>query len=377
MNLSKKIAAVLAVAAMLFSLASCAMSNRPDPSESGDVPQLKLAEKVNTVETGDVAPKEPEPAPAVEEKTVTVALAGDIKLSEAMISDAHAQAAEGKEYSFLRMYTGAYRTLNGADLAVGMYSALGQPYGTEAEYEPPTEHIDALSALGLDVLDISGMGSDYALLNERGIKGISSSENTDAVRTVEVGQMKLSFVACGYEDTLAQCYSSDDFLKLIEDSDGECDSLVVFVHWDKDIGTDQKREAVMPLIEAGADVVVGDGETVEAVEHVPSDSKEAVVCYSLGNLLSDANEAVNLVSGILTLTYPEDGAALPDEVAVVPTFVHYSVHEDGTRGDYSVYRVEDYTAELAHSHSCEVDPDGLTGYVRSVFDYELLPDALK
>lgn len=393
MNLHYKTAALLTAIALLLPLTSCTMRETYDrnPAESsltddGDA-GLKVAEKVNSVEIGttDGTPTGLDStAPdgtTGEEKTVTVALAGDIKLSAAMINDAHAQAAEGKEYSFLRMYTGAYRALNDTDISVGMYSSVGQPYGTEADYEPPTEHIDALSALGFDVLDISGMGSDYTRLNERDIDGISSDEeSSSAVRTVEVGQMKLSFVSCGCDDTLAQCCYSDDFIKLLEDSDGGCDSLIVLVHWDKDMAAEEKREAVMPLIEAGADVIVGDGETIETIELVTTGSdedenaKEALVCYSLGNLLSDANEAVNLVSGILTLTYTEDGAALPDEAVAVPTFVHYEVNESGTRANYAIYRAVDYTAELAHLHPAEVDPDGLKNYINSVIPSDYLPE---
>ena len=392
----RKIAAFALALITLFSLSSCKLAMRDTyedntktvtENKKEDAPELKIAEKTNTVglneEVNDTTDDQETEVVPENTKTVTLAIAGDIKLSEQMIEDARAQAPEGKDYAFLRMYTGAYRTINNADIAIGSYSAVGKPYGTESDYEPPTEHLDALAALGFDILDISGCGSDYRTLEEHELRGISSAEEgDDAIRTVEAEGITFAFISAASNENTAQNYTTDDFIARIEYADLISDYLVVFVRWKDDMTRVNKCETAKKLANSGADLIIGDGETTGAVEVIEKeDGSTAAVAYSLGNLLSDANEACNLCSEVLTVSFDvetdEDGNTLFSEsqFSVIPMFVHYTLHEDESRGDYSIYRVEDYTSDIAASHPAEVDPIGLKEYIKSTVDTSLLPDA--
>ena len=383
MNHSRKIAAWLTIIAILFSFASCSMRETYDTDQntvledSDDAPELTVAEKKNTVGVDD-GTNEVVPAPPVsvteETEEVTLVITGDIKLTESMINDARAQATEGKEYSFLRMYTGVYRSVNDADIAVGGYSALGQPYGTESEYEPPEEHLDALASVGFDVLDISGMGSDYTLLNERGIEGVSSAEDgDDAIRLIEKNDIKFAFISAGFGENVAQSCTDNDFLSRLEYADFLSDVLVVLVHWDEKMTDAEKTDVAKSLADHGAAIVVGDGESIEEIETISAENGTlTIVAYSIGNLMSDASEACDLCSGMLTVKFTRAGKTSAAssltfaDTLIVPAFVHYTKKDDGTKGDYSLYRVEDYTNELAQAHAAEVDVDGLRGYVKNI-----------
>ena len=392
MNYFRKTAAAILALVVMLSSASCGLKMRDTYKKhddktvndnSGVTAELSIAERKNSVDIGngeDELPKNEingiEPDDIT--NSVTLVITGDIKLSEQMIEDARRQAPEGKEYSFLRMYTGVYRAVNDADVAVGAYSTIGQPYGTEAEYEPPVEHLDALASVGFDVLDISGMGSDYTLLNEKKIEGISSAEEGDgAIRTVEKSGLTFAFIAVGSGDD-AQSVDSEDFYKTVEYAEFISDILVVLVHWDENGTADYRSEIIKKITDSGADVIVGDGESVEGVRWVDADDGTAtLVVESLGNLLSDADEACNLCSGVLSMTVAASDSVLEiKEPVIIPAFVHYT-EENGIRGDYSIYKVEDYTSDVAQSHAAEVDPDGLKGYVKETIPSEFLPQSMR
>ena len=387
----KKTLAVLSSAALLLSCTSCAFNMRDtyDKTEeqllayNEDEPTLNVAERVNTLDDSDTESNElgldnvmgfapNEPATTSE---VTVVITGDIKLDEAMIADAKAQAPEGKDYSFLRMYTGVYRTINDADIAVGGYSAIGKPYGTDAEYEPPVEHLDALSAVGFDLLDISGVGNDYSVLEEHGISGFSYSDAGDEpFRSIEKDGLTFTFASIGGTGC-AQSYKDDALYENLEFADLPADVLVAIVHWDEEITTEEISATSKRLADSGVDVILGCGDTLGRTETIETeDGGSALVCNSLGNLLSSAEEGYGLVSGIvavkLTMTTDIYGDKITSEISVIPAVTHYAKENK----DYCVYRLADYTDELAQTHGAEVDVEGLTDYVNSKIPTELIAE---
>lgn len=387
MNILRKLTAVAASTALILTLTSCSVTMRdtydtPSVGASNDgsnPPALDVAEKFNSV---DVAPDDNDPLgttlpsdvfvqPEEVEKIVTIAVTGDIKLTQPVIDDARAQAIEGKDYSFLRIYTGVYRLLNDADIAIGAYSAAEK---TADGIDTPEEHLEALTSLGYDVLDISGTGSDYTSLGEHEISGVSFDEEGDeAFRSFEKNGLVFTVASVGGEGH-PQSYTEDKLYENLEYADLPSDMLIVLVHWDDDISNEEASAVASRLADTGADVIVGFGDALGTTERITNEKgEEALVFYSLGNLLSDAREGYALCGGVLSLTlsYTEDHSEVT--AAVVPTVVHYS--EGNT--DFSVFRLEDYTDDQAADHGAQLDTNGLRDYIKSKISEEFLPDALK
>ncbi len=387
MNILRKLTAVAASAALILTMTSCSVTMRDTYDESSvgssssgsDIPALTVAEKYNSV---DVAPDETSTLvttlpsdvliqPDKPEKIVTLAVTGDIKLTQPIIDDARAQAIEGKDYSFLRIYTGVYRILNDADIAIGAYSSAEK---TADSIDTPAEHLDALASLGFDVLDISGAGADYAALGEREISGVSFDEEGDEpFRSFEKNGLVFTVASIGGEGH-PQSYTEDKLYENLEYADLPSDMLIVLVHWDDDISNEEASAVAARLADTGADVIVGFGNALGTTERITNEKgEEALVFYSLGNLLSDAREGYALCGGVLSLTFTHTESSSELTATVVPTVVHYS----GERSEFSVFCLEDYTIDQATTHGAEVDTSGLGDYVRSKISEEFLPDTLK
>ena len=77
------------------------------------------------------------------------------------------------------------------------------------------------------------------------------------------------------------------------------------------------------------------------------DGKETLVYYSLGNFVSAQSSLENLLGGMADFTLKKDGDEITiDSYTMVPLVMHYN--EDYT--ECSVYKLEDYTDELAQEH---------------------------
>jgi poly-gamma-glutamate synthesis protein (capsule biosynthesis protein) len=79
-------------------------------------------------------------------------------------------------------------------------------------------------------------------------------------------------------------------LAAIADARRRADLVVVTVHWSRDFvatPTREQRRLAERMVEAGADVILGSGpHLIQRVDRVRSERGEAVVAYSLGNLVS-------------------------------------------------------------------------------------------
>lgn len=116
-------------------------------------------------------------------------------------------------------------------------------------------------------------------------------------------------------------YDEDELLPLVKAAAAKCDALVVMPHWGDEYQPKPKRsdrQLAMQLVEAGAAAVVGHHpHVVQPIETVVrADGTEAVVAYSLGNLVSN-QDAQNALSakreGLLlrlVLARPTPGASV-------------------------------------------------------------------
>lgn len=130
------------------------------------------------------------------------------------------------------------------------------------------------------------------------------------------------------------------------------DFTIAFMHWGTEysIKPDASQKALAKkMCSWGVDLIIGaHPHVIEPVEWIKSDNgNKMLVYYSLGNFVSRQLEAINLLGGIadVKLKVTQDEVYI-DSYKFLPIVTHY----DTTYTDFSVYKLSDYTDELAKKH---------------------------
>ncbi|MGN1345416.1 MAG: hypothetical protein ACI4V1_01415 [Eubacteriales bacterium] len=360
--LSKAAAAGLCLTMLSLGLSSCGVIEMRDSSEetgSGEadtVMMLAPAERKNEVE---VRTKETEVTPAAEEtlkSVVKFTAAGDIRMDEAMIADAANRAGEGSTYSFLKMYSGIYRDIHEADVAVGSYSTAAAPYLCEDKTQTtPIESLAALAELGFEVLDTTGAdpSARYAEdMAEYGVANLHAAQTgNDAVQTVEQNGITLAFLAS---------VGAADTTQVIEYADNISDVVVVSVDWADGMSDKEQSQTAAAFAQAGADIILGSGNTLGRAEWIDAgDGTRAFAAYSLGFFAATADSAEELCGGILSMDIAlSEGVVSLENVCVEPIVMHYTEANQ----NYQIFELKSYTEELAALHALQdLELAGLTG----------------
>ena len=365
MNLHfKKWFAGLTAGVMLLSSASCGMlemRGTETESEAEETTPLMLAPAQRTNELETRAETEP---PVLEEPaaSVTFCLTGDIRIDESIIHDAANRAPEGKSYGFIRMYTGVFRSVSCADIALGSYSAADIPCGSDGSRKTPVESLAALSDIGFDVLDTSYTGNDSAEMESYDIADIAVDEE---IRYLEQNGITTAYVSLAVSDT-----------DKVEAASENADMVIVSFSWKQDTDSTEQKKIASALAQAGADVIVGDGLTLGSVEWIDTgDGTPTLAAYSLGSLLTTSDNPYALCGGILEFTAEEtdDGVIVKNPV-LSPTVVRY------TKGgsDYQLILLSDYKEALSSDHAVAgTSAEALISFVRDTVTTEFLSPALR
>lgn len=129
--------------------------------------------------------------------------------------------------------------------------------------------------------------------------------------------------------------------------------VIVYIDWDISYQAepDESQERyVTDFCKAGADVIIGAGTTtvqpVKWVEDKESKHK-TLVYYSLGNFLTGSADTVSLTGLMAKFTITrKDGVVTIGNESATPVFTHY----DKDISNYCVYKLSDYSDELAKEH---------------------------
>jgi poly-gamma-glutamate synthesis protein (capsule biosynthesis protein) len=190
-------------------------------------------------------------------------------------------------------------------LQTGWPPVLGAPVGVAHE----------LARAGVDVVSVAtnhaydqghvGLARTLALLDQAGIAHAGAATTFDAapgpalIERDGVRVAVLSFTATmnqtsprrgGATVHVARLWHEERAREAVAAARANADVVVAAFHWSRDF-----EPAVMPgqrrlarrLVDAGADVILGTGpHTLQQVERLESPRGDAVVAYSLGNLLS-------------------------------------------------------------------------------------------
>lgn len=314
-------------------------------------------------------PETPRPAPDL--VTFTIAAAGTVYAPKAV----RESAQSGSGYDFSPVFAGLGDTLSGADLAIATLetTTAGKDKGF-GNYNTAPEILNGLRGCGVDLLSL---GTEHALdkgyegldltvseLTARGLNyaGVHTEGTNGDATMLSIGGVQVAVLAYAYGLSEESAKKTDgdkrgvlatiDLNAMIRDITqarvSGANLVIVLPHWgtkNKAETADTVRRMARQLAEAGADVILGTHPNVaqgtERLTVTRSDglAYEAVVCYSLGSLLTDARTAENTAGMVahVTATYdPATRRTTLGEMYCTPVYIARQ-REDGD----IVYRVID------------------------------------
>lgn len=347
---------------------------------------------------GCSAPKEKQPENTAKKKaediTVSFVGVGDNLIHEMIYKQADKAKGDmddGK-YDFTSMYQHVQKDIEQADLAyIDQESIIGgdslgiSGYPT---FNSPEAITDAVANAGFDIVNTAnnhcldmyqeGIDNSHKIWAKK--KGIitagtyTSAEDRAKIRTIKRKGITFSFLAYTYgtngitppHDYSVAYFDEKQIREDVAKARKISDVIIVSAHWgDENVSVPnefQKKYAQL-FADLGVDVVVGEHpHVIQPVEWV--DGKEGhktLVIYSLGNFLNGMLDVNNVLSGMIRFDFVQDATTKDISIKHVkwePLITHYSGDAKdimNTRKDFAVYKLSDYTDELAAKH-------GLNGY---------------
>lgn len=148
------------------------------------------------------------------------------------------------------------------------------------------------------------------------------------------------------------------------------DLVIASVHWGDEniLKYNEEQRAYAKLFAAhNVDLVVGHHPHVlQPLESLPrADGREMWVAYSLGNFVSNQNDAENMLGGLLSVEFRGNkGNMLVQNIRMIPTITHFEAGYKNTK----IYFLEDYTKTLAAKHGClKYDSNFSLAYMQQLY----------
>jgi len=349
-------------------------------SEQGlfDAQMISLPQEANVTSIFDwpedtlpptAPPVTPTPVPAP--STITIAAAGTVYAPKAV----RESAMNGARYDFGPVFEGLGDTLRDADLAIATLETVtaGKDKGFD-HYNTAPEILDALRGCGVDLLSLS---TEHALdkgyesldltvseLTARGLAyaGVEREGMSSRATMMRIGGVQVAVLAYTYglSEEGAKATNGDsravlmqmNQVQMIEDItqarvDG-ANAVIVLAHWGtkniSDTPVNVKRLAG-ELAQAGADVILGTHPNVpqgtERLNVTRADglAYEAVVCYSLGSLPTDARTPENTAGMVAHVSITHDPVTRRTTIGDLYCTPVYIARQ--RQDDHMVYRVVD------------------------------------
>lgn len=333
-------------------------------------------------------------------ETITFAATGDNLIHSSIYNQAHRRSETGG-YDFIFPYRNVTDLISEADVAVINQETLicNDKYepSTYPCFNSPTALGDHMIDIGFDVFTIAnnhtldkgtdGLNAclDYWQSKDVTVAGAyRNAEDKDNIRTAEVNGIVFSYLSyteslnglslpAGSELIIGDSNDIDGVIADIKAAEEISDVCVVSLHWgveNSDVISEYQRSYAKQIAEAGADVIIGNHphvlRDIEMIQR--EDGSEALCAYSLGNFISAQSVGQNLIGGVLqfSVTALADSGEQPviSDVRLIPIVTHYGANYS----DIELYKLSDYTPELAKSHGVRAN---------SKFSYEYIIDVLK
>ena len=167
-------------------------------------------------------------------------------------------------------------------------------------------------------------------------------------------------------------FDKDKITTLIQKAKEVSDCIIFVAHWgteDETMPNEYEKQWAAFLMQQGVDVIIGGHPHVLQPYGQLSDDQghTTTVFYSLGNFVSTQQELPELLEGMASFTIQKSTLNGKSTIQILaPTVKPMVMHYDYDSGEYGPYMLDDYTEELASSHS-----------VRNVIGDEFTLDNLK
>lgn len=317
-----------------------------------------------------------------ENSKVTLIAVGDNLIHNTLIA---AGEQEDGTLDYTSLYANIKPDIEKADIAViDQEAILG---GSDFEYtgfplfNSPWEVGDAAIAAGFDIfncatnhtLDMGWAGVEKEIeyfSDKKNVVqlGVNSNQNSyDEITYYEKNGITFSLLNYTYgtngiplpddKPWGVNLLDTDKVTADIKEAREHSDVVIVFPHWGTENSheiSDYQREYTKLFSDLGVDIVIGcHPHVLQPVEWVVNETtgRKMIVYYSLGNFISHQIELNQLCGGMAQLTIEKHG----DEITIsgaklVPIVCHYN-RDDNGKFKFDVYKLGDYTDDLAESHS--------------------------
>lgn len=250
------------------------------------------------------------------DRSVTFAATGDVLFHGPVLAAARLAEPDAAR----RVFAGLAAALGDdeiafANLEVPLTTAYARPRGGRLPVIGGSAAVaEALASAGIDVVSVAnnhaydqgtrGVLDTLEALRAAGVASVGAGpDQVSAHRPwiADRGSLRVAFLAFTQpmnrapgrshpSARVARLEPLDRATAAIADARARADLLVVSVHWGADFQhapTSAQRDLARRLVDAGADLVLGTGPHVlHQVERIRSPRGEAIVAYSLGNLIS-------------------------------------------------------------------------------------------
>ena len=342
------------------------------------------------VPTAPPATPTPVPAPS----TITIAAAGAVYAPKAV----RESALSGRRYDFDAVFAGLGDTLADADLAIATLetTTAGRDKGFD-NYNTAPEVLDALRACGVDLLALAteraldkgyeGLELTISELTARGLAYAGVRQDGGNATMMRIGGIEVAVLAYSYglsdegtkktDGDVRAMVALMDQQRMISDIRqarvNGANVVIVLPHWGtkniSDVPVNVRRLAG-ELAQAGADIILGTHPNVpqstQRIRTTRADGLEyeTVVCYSLGNLLTDARTPENTAGMIahVSVTYdPVTRRTTLGEMYCTPVYIARQRVQEQT-----VYRVVDAESAAAVEGLTEQEREAARGAIEII-----------
>ena len=337
-------------------------------------------------------------AKAPEISTATVVAVGDNLFHDSLIESGKSDSGT---WNYDKIYENVKDEIQAADIAMvdqeTVFTTDHDAVSGYPSFATPTEVGDALVNAGFDVIEsatnhIDDYGYDYMAqtLNywktshpDVPVLGIhETEEDANSVKVLEVNGIKISFLDYTYgtnnsgagegKEYMIDIFEKDKVASMIQKAKEISDCIIFVAHWgteDETMPNEYEKQWAAFLMQQGVDVIIGGHPHVLQPYGQLSDDQghNTTIFYSLGNFVSTQQELPELLEGMASFTIQKSTLNGKSTIQILspevkPMVMHYN-HDNG---EYGPYMLDDYTEELASSHS-----------VRNVIGDEFTLDNLK
>ena len=303
----------------------------------------------------------------------------------------HSKLYESGEYdsgvwNYDHIYTHVLDQIQAADVAMidqeTVFAPSHDAVSSYPSFATPQEVGDAIIKAGFNVVESAtnhadDYGYDYLKSTldfwstnypDIPVLGIhATQEDADTVKTKEVNGIKIAFLDYTYGtnnsglgdgyDYMLDIFDKDKITAMIQKAKQVSDCIIFVAHWgteDETMPNEFEKQWAAFLMQQGVNVIIGGHPHVLQPYGQLSDDQghSTTVFYSLGNFVSTQQELPELLEGMASFTIQKSTLNGKSTIQILspevkPMVMHYN-HDSG---EYGPYMLDDYTEELAASHS--------------------------